>query len=68
MSLAIQYDFLKTEEECELEARDRKVQELETCLHKVRRGTYAEINELKKENADLKMRLEFIERYICKGG
>jgi len=36
-------------------------------LDKVRKGTYASINELKKENWDLKLRLDILERNICKG-
>ncbi len=35
--------------------------------HKVRKGTYASINELKKRVVDLESKVEVMERYICSG-
>jgi len=58
MAVLIQYDFFKDPLECQIEATS-------SSLEKVRKGTYAKINELKKECNELKTRLEILERYIC---
>lgn len=59
--LQYQLDMFKTHEESRVDA-------IQATLDKVRRGTYASINEVKRECIDLKSRLEIIERNICKGG
>lgn len=59
MSLAIQLDLFRSPFECELEA-------LRASHDKVRKGTYAKINALTTEVVDLKIRLEIMERNICK--
>lgn len=64
---AIQLNFLMTEEECEMAALRKDVENLRKSSDKVRKGTYALINELNKECIDLKIRLEIIEKNICKG-
>ncbi len=63
----IQLDMFKTAEECELDALRKCIEETKHSADKVRRGTYARLNELGKECIDLKARLELIERNICKG-
>ena len=60
MSAAIQLEMFRSQEEIELET-------LRKTLDKVRKGTYARLNELAKENANLKDRLEILEKNICKG-
>ena len=67
MALAIQYDIFKSQEECEREALEESIEKIRQSNDKVRRGTYASINEVKKECYDLKMRLEIMERHICQG-
>ena len=67
MALQVQFDLFKTKEECEIETLKEIVNTIKTSSDKVRRGTYASISELKKENMDLKSRLEIIERNICRG-
>jgi len=64
---ALQLEFFKTEEQCEIEALARLIAEVKNSSDKVRRGTYASINEVKRECCDLKNRLEIMERFICKG-
>ena len=44
--------------------------DLESVLHgtdKVRKSLFAKHNELKKENEELKKRIEILERFICRG-
>ena len=65
--LAIQLDLFKTDQECDMDSLRRTVQEVKLSSDKVRKGTYARINEMSKECADLKGRLEIIERHICRG-
>lgn len=60
MSTLIQLELFRSQEEIEVET-------LRKTLDKVRKGTYARLNELAKENADLKCRLEILEKNICKG-
>jgi len=62
---AIQLDFFKTKEECEIEAMHRKIHEVKLSSDKVRKKLFAENGKLIKEVMDLKSRLEIIERNIC---
>jgi hypothetical protein len=62
----IQYDLFKPIPD-DIQVCQIEVKAVRTSLDKVRRGTYASINELKKENYDLKCRLEILERNICNG-
>lgn len=64
---AIQLDFFQTKEEAEIAEIRRLLEQVRQSSDKVRRGTYARLNELAKENLDLKLRLEILERNICKG-
>lgn len=65
-ALAIQYDFFKTEEESELEALRKRVEEIDASSHRVRKGIYARHGELFKIINDLEDRLKIIERNLCK--
>lgn len=66
MTAVIQLDIFQPQP-TELDFTKAELAAVRKTLDKVRRGTYASINELKKENCDLKSRLEIIERNICKG-
>lgn len=65
--LATQLDFFKTDEECEMDALRKSVNEIRLSSDKVRKGTYASINSIKKECDEVKIRLEILERNICNG-
>ncbi len=65
--IPIQLDLFKTAEECEIEALYRAVEKVRVSSDKVRRGTYAEINALRKRIVELEERQAIIERNICKG-
>lgn len=66
MSAIIQYDLFEPKP-TEVEVCQLQIEAVNASLTKVRRGTYASIGELKKENYELKCRLEILERHICKG-
>lgn len=65
--LAVQLDLFKTPEECEMDALRRSIEDVRKSSEKVRKGTYARLNELVKDCVDLRFRLEVMERNICKG-
>lgn len=67
MPIPIQLDFFKSDEEAELEAMRESIDNIKKSCDKVRKGTYARIGELTKECYELRMRLEIIERNICRG-
>ena len=64
---ALQLDFFYTEEESELEALRKKVEQLEASQGKVRRALFARHGELIKGQIDLNDRLGILEKNICKG-
>jgi hypothetical protein len=64
----IQLDFFKTDEELIIEDIQKRVEAIKISSDKVRRGTYARLNEQSKILLDLEERLSLIEKYICKGG
>lgn len=66
-NMSIQLDFFLTPEECEMEAIRRDQNKIRSILEKVRKGTYSEINQLKKVCAELSARQDIIERSICLG-
>jgi hypothetical protein len=66
MSAIIQYDLFEPIP-TELEVCKIEIAAVKKSSDRVRRGTYAAISDLKKENYDLKCRLEILERNICKG-
>lgn len=49
-----------------LEAIEAKMEAVKVSADKVRRGAYANINELRKQVSELSVRLEAIERGICR--
>lgn len=63
----IQLDLFRSKEECEIITLRNVIEEVRKSADKVRRGTYARLNELNKECVDLRNRLEIIERNICRG-
>lgn len=63
----LQLDFFKTVEECEVDDLRKQLDETHRSLTAVRRGTYARLNEISKENVELKARLVILERHICTG-
>ena len=64
--IAIQLDFLKTPQQCFEERIASDLDKVRKSGDAVRKGTYARLNEQKKEIDDLKNRLEILERFICK--
>ena len=65
--IPIQLDLFKTAQECEIEALHRAVEKHRASGEKVRKGTYAEINALKKRVLELEEKQNIIERNICNG-
>lgn len=66
----IQYDFWTPKpSEMELVKADlmSEIEKISKSGHAVRRGTYASISEIRKENRELKERLDILERFICRG-
>jgi hypothetical protein len=64
--IAIQLDFLKTPAQCFEEKIVSDLEKVRKSGDAVRKGTYARLNEQKKEIDDLKSRLVILERFICK--
>lgn len=62
----LQLDFLRSLEECERDAIKDDIRKVKESTDKVRKGTYARINLLKQQYIDLAIRLEIIEKHICK--
>ncbi len=65
-----QYDLFHkrgNERDSEIENILHEIEEIKACLHKVRKGTYASIGEIKKVSLNYDDRLNVIERNICKG-
>lgn len=65
--MSIQLDFFKTPEQCELDAIRIALNEYKLSSDKVRRGTYAKLSEVTKICMELQLRLEVIEKNICRG-
>lgn len=65
MSQLIQYDLFK-EKPSEIEICKIEVEEIRKSCDKVRKGIYAKHGELAKMFLDLNMRLDNIERHLCK--
>ena len=63
----IQLDFFKTPEECERDSIRHSLEQVKKTTEKLRKGTYARMNELTRESIDLRARLEILERNICRG-
>lgn len=65
--IAVQFDFTKTHEECEIEYLRKELDFTYKRLEAVRKGMYCRLNEQSKEIEELKMRQNIIERNICNG-
>ena len=65
--MPIQLDFFKTEHECEMDAIRNDLQKVIKSNDKVRKSHHATKNSFANELADLKTRLEILEKGICKG-
>lgn len=63
--MVLQLDFFLSESECEIENLRKGQADLKKSLEKIRKGTYCEINMLKKVCLELSARQEIIERNIC---
>ncbi len=61
-----QLDLFKDAEESRLDCLEFNIEETRKSLHKVRRGTYARLNELESLVRDVCDRQKIIERNICK--
>lgn len=67
MAIIYQLDLFESPHTTELKAVERIVVALKESQDKVRKGTYARLNE---QGKDIKMvieRLDLLERHICKG-
>ena len=65
LQIVTQLDIFMTREESEAAALRRGQLDLKKSIDKIRRGTYAEINALKKVCVELSARQDIIERGIC---
>lgn len=63
----VQYDFFLEPQESEIEMMRKDIATVKASGHAVRRGTYAMINEQKKQITELEERLKILERNICHG-
>lgn len=68
VSKVIQLDFTKSDLRCELDQLWLDLDKYSKSGDKVRKGTYASLNELKSSVKDLSLRLEIIEKHICTKG
>lgn len=66
MALIYQLDLFKEPAESKLSAVEEFIQELKESHHRVRKGTYAKINEQGAEIKTILERLDILERFICK--
>lgn len=66
---AIQLDFFKTEQECEIESLRNQFsthkKETKESSDRVRKSLFAKNGELKKKVDELEMRLGILEKHIC---
>lgn len=63
--IPIQLDLFKSALECEVDTLRLEHKATKNTLDKVRKGTYAEINALRKKVVELEERQAIIERNIC---
>ena len=66
MNAIIQFDLFE-ERPSEIDLLRADIVAIKNSSDKVRKGAYANINELKKRCLDLEMRLEILECHICNG-
>lgn len=55
------------DQESDLQSIRNEIEEIRQILHRVRKGTYASIGEIKKLSLNYDDRLNIIEKNICKG-
>lgn len=67
MALIYQLEFFKSDQESHFKALEELVQNFKESNDRVRKGCFARINELARENRDLRERLDILERNICLG-
>ena len=69
--IPFQYDMFETPQErllrLRLEESEALLKATKGTLDKVRKKTFAQMNEMGRIVSDLSSRLEIIERHICKG-
>jgi len=65
--VAIQMDFWKSFEQCEIDALRLRLAKVESSCDKVRKGMYARLNQQAKELEEIKTRMGYIEQGICYG-
>ncbi len=65
LQIDFQYDFFE-KRPSEIDLQNIVIEKIQNSCDKVRRGTYSEINRLKKRVLELEERLAIIERNICK--
>jgi hypothetical protein len=66
MSQLIQLDIFEDENEFRFNAMKQEIHAIRVSSDKVRKGTYANINEIRKLCRDIDQRLAIIEKHICK--
>lgn len=65
--VAIQLDFFKTDEQCEIDALRHEVRDVKASGDRVRKKLFAENNKLNKSILDLEERISIMEKGICNG-
>ena len=64
---AIQLDFWKSPEDCEMDALRREMASVKASSEKVRKKLFGENGRLTKRIMDLESKMEAIERGLCYG-
>jgi len=64
---AIQLDFWKSKEECEMDSLRLEMASVKASTDKIRRALFARNGELTKRMLELETRLEAIEKGLCYG-
>jgi hypothetical protein len=64
--IALQYDFFKSPEQCEIEALRKEIEKVRISSDKVRRGIYARHGALEKKYDQLIWEFEQLKQAICK--
>lgn len=67
MALLVQLDFFQTEEESKIVALRKEVKRLQKSLDKVRKGTYARLCQLEKQQVEIIEEFESWKKTICQG-
>lgn len=67
MALVYQLDMFQDKRETHLSAVEEWIKALEESQHRVRKGTYAKLNEQGNKIDFLIEKVDFLERHICRG-